>query len=177
MPTHRTTIVFVGALIFMCVLGALYVVFVYILHNSQEGLSNMQNDIAVAQGERHALSSLARARTTIESERAELRQYIVGYDDITGFLALIENLGWPHNANVSTAALTVVEGDGLTDELRLSVKASGSYDAVFSVLSLLETLPYKSYVSNVVIERKEIVDQSSKWEGTFSITVAKHKEL
>jgi len=169
----KTKIYMVSAALVCVVCVAAYGLAVYALNRLSDSLTDEQKHVATMQAQIQSKSTLIKNSEGVEIDRQELQKYFIAEEEVFNFLELIEALGQARGALVSTASIDVEEGDGYIESLHLTIKASGSFGAVQHVLTMLETLPYKSHVSSSVIEKKGAVESDGEWEGTFKVVVMK----
>jgi hypothetical protein len=175
MPNRHTVITFSLAIALVAAALAAYGFLLYSIHADKAALGTERAGVAAARAKAQTLNDLTRSHDELETARDTLHSYLLTDDGVVGFLDMIESLGRPYGATVSTAALDVAAGGAAIDQLQLQVRASGSHEAVFSVLALLETLPYQSYVASADIERTNADDAKGEWQGTFAIVVGKQR--
>lgn len=173
---HTKIIGGIAGLVFLCSIAALAVLS-YLINNANALLTEQKIQRERAETQRQELDSLVKLVEETTSEREELSNYLLSDDEVITFLALIETLGREQDVELKTNSLTVVDKNGFFEELQLQVSVDGSYDSVLHLLTLFETLPYQSFVSNVSLSRAVDEGFSNAWSGTFRLHVTKFKEL
>lgn len=112
-----------------------------------------------------------------EQQREQLNVYFVKDDAVVAFIETIESLGDKSGAEVEVTSVNIEErnSEGSSSQfLRLTFSATGAWDEVFYLFSLVELLPYKMEVKRASFEsRKSGTIKSNVWNGSFSIAVAK----
>ncbi len=149
--------------------GALYYV-------SGQGVVLRERAQAVADHaiQQQTYESLASLLETTKAEREELNHYILTEDETIDFLAEIEALAAAEQVLITTDALTVVEKkDTSFNTLKVNLSLVGSPVAVQTVLQILETLPYMSYVNMLTIDQSMQNDAGVTAKVELMVTLAK----
>lgn len=175
MLRKNTVSALVGACTLCVIAVVAYGVSLYVIHHKQSTLEGERRAVALARHEDRQRIDLTRSFDQLSAEHEELQKYFIHEEDIVDFLGSIEALGRAYGAVVSTASLNESEGNTLTNQLEIRVKAIGTLAAVQHVLSLLESLPYKSAVTGATIEKGNAIEGSEEWEGTFTVVVVQYK--
>jgi Tfp pilus assembly protein PilO len=108
-----------------------------------------------------------------EALRSELDSYFVNEEDLVTFLNDLENLGDNAGAVVTVQSVQTgkrISKDASIEELRLALKADGSLENVFHLLSLIEAFPKAISLDKVRLTRRQT---EGSWQGTFDVTVAR----
>ncbi|MCH7529597.1 hypothetical protein IIB50_00550 [Patescibacteria group bacterium] len=112
-----------------------------------------------------------------EQQREQLNIYFVNEDSVVTFIETIEALGGKSGAEVEIVSVNIEERnteEGNSEFLRLTFSATGTWNEVFYLFSLVELLPYKIEIKRASFEsRKSGTIKSNVWNGSFSIAVAK----
>jgi hypothetical protein len=173
MPTRHTKTVGIIAAMFLVVSLGILSGLLYLISATSAKYSAQQTEVAKAQVHQQELSSLARLVEASADERNKLSSYVLSDQDIINFLALLETLAKEQGVTSKIQSLKTTKLNNTFDELTLTVLVRGSYTATLRMLTLLETLPYQSYVEKVDVSR----DSSALggWTGTFLLHVVKYK--
>ncbi|NCN52757.1 hypothetical protein GW943_03045 [Candidatus Parcubacteria bacterium] len=174
MTTKRTTISFIiSAVIALAAVGA-YALFGYFTMHTQEAFQEDYQNQATLEAQSGEYTTLMRISADLTDERNELRLYVIPKDGVVAFLALIESLGDGNGATVTATDIAVSAGNDGIDTVTLKLHTDGSYSAVIQVLTLLETLPYKTTVQTADLGRSE---GTGEWKGEYTITVLKEHDV
>jgi hypothetical protein len=108
-----------------------------------------------------------------EADREELQKHFVPTEDPTPFLESIENIARITNVELEVDALRVEAPSGAVSmesqkEIRTTLSVSGTWDNLFWLLALLETMPYTSTITNTTISLKEGTGLT-KWGGQIQL--------
>lgn len=128
-------------------------------------------DHAIQQQTYEALASLLESTKT---ERDELNQYILTEDETIDFLAEIEGMAAAEGVLITTDALTVIEvKDTDFNTLKINLSLAGQPSAMLTVLQILETLPYMSYVNKLSLDTTPIAETGITAKVELMVTLAK----
>jgi len=160
-----TALVFVGV---ATLLGGL----VYFISNAKEDFSAKQVEVAKARMHEEELAAFTRLVEESEEERDKLSSYVLYEENIIDFLALLEALAEEQGVAIDIKSLNEAGLNESFEELQASVSVGGSYEATLHLLTLLETLPYQSYVENATVSKVS----EDAWTGTFLLHVTMYKK-
>jgi hypothetical protein len=149
MITHRTLIVLVLSL--ALALGAIgvFVGGLYVIKKEEAALQAQAASIATMRANRLALTKVEQLLAETAPARAEALSYLLTEDTVIDFLALLETTAREVGVVYETTAISTADYSGSLKVLSLTIRASGTYGAVTTFLSILETLPYRSIVDGV----------------------------
>jgi translation initiation factor IF-2 len=148
-------------------------VFLYreIKNNNQKTRQNIIKWQAEA-SRREEITSLNHSLQKITDERTQLENHFAKSSDVVPFLDTLEKLA------PKVGALAEVDSvDTPADNIGLMVglKTSGSFEAIYKFLTLLENSPYELNILSMDMHKMEVGDVSSKniknskWEAVFKI--------
>ena len=108
--------------------------------------------------------------------RDELALLLVSKEGAVPFIELLETAGTGVGARVSIESIRVNEFPGSTtaEELELALQITGTWASVTRFVGLLELLPYRAEVRQVLITRGES-SPGRPWEARVSLAVVKDK--
>lgn len=155
-----------------CVLAcAAYALLWYLIGQKLE-LAAAQHTARAQSLARHIeLSMIEKTVNETASERARLADFVVTDDRITEFLALVEGAVRSQGLTASTRAVEIKPGDQRFESLKLTIAASGLYDALKRLIVLLETMPFQIAIESVRLDR----GAAEQWTGVFTFSVTKEK--
>lgn len=117
---------------------------------------------------------VASAKAALESlaaDESSMRTYLVREADVVPFLGKIEGAGTALGAQVEVVSVGSEVADG-REVLRLSLKVTGSFDAVLRTLGALEYGPYDTRVSNVTLDTVAGAEgPSGMWTATATFFI------
>lgn len=97
---------------------------------------------------------VAAAKVALESlaeDEAAMRAYLVREKDIVPFLGTLEETGASLGAGVEVVSVSA-EARGERSQIQLSLKITGSFDAVLRTLGAIEYGPYDSAIQSVTFD-------------------------
>jgi len=97
---------------------------------------------------------VAAAKVALESlseDEAAMRAYLVREQDIVPFLGTLEQTGTSLGANVEVVSVSTERKDNRS-QIQLSLKITGSFDAVLRTLGAIEYGPYDSAIQSVTFD-------------------------
>jgi len=124
---------------------------------------------AEAAAHKASLQKLMQELEVTKPERDSLASRFVADEAVIDLLALIESIGREQGVLLATNSLNVVPNNDYFETLVVSISVTGQYNQIVKVLSLLETLPYQTTISQTQISRTE----TGEWAGTFTISITK----
>lgn len=120
---------------------------------------------------------VAAAKIALESlaeDEAAMRAYLVREKDIVPFLGTLEDTGASLGANVEVVSVSA-EPKGERSQLQLSLKITGSFDAVLRTLGAIEYGPYDSAIQSVTFDTVPI-EGSSSWTAAATFRLGTQSE-
>ncbi len=97
---------------------------------------------------------VAAAKVALESlaeDEAAMRAYLVREQDIVPFLSTLEDTGVSLGSNVEVVSVSA-DSKGERNQIQLSLKITGSFDAVLRTLGAIEYGPYDSAIQSVTFD-------------------------
>ncbi len=97
---------------------------------------------------------VAAAKVALESlaeDEAAMRAYLVREQDIVPFLSTLEDTGVSLGSKVEVASVSA-DSKGERSHIQLSLKITGSFDAVLRTLGAIEYGPYDSAIQSVTFD-------------------------
>lgn len=105
---------------------------------------------------REEIKSLDRTIRDINNERNLIEIHFAKSSDVVPFLDTIEALAIPVGAEAEVSSVDIVEE---TSELLVSLKARGSFEALYKFLMLLENSPYELEFISMDLEKSISKDE------------------
>jgi hypothetical protein len=148
---RRTLIELVlSLLLLVCAIGAYAYGYVEISKASAKAGTLAAEVLAKGQdSERNAAAK--DALDALSSDEAGMRSYFVKQEDIVPFLGMLEQKGTSLGSSLEVVSVSA-EPAKPRGRILLSVKVTGSFDAVMRTLGAIEYGPYDSRVSNVTFD-------------------------
>ena len=126
-----------------------YVWFFYLVKSTSEKSSALRDSIELANRKETRILSTKNILITTEKERAKLDNYFIEESSVVSFIERLESLGRLSGAKIT---LTSVDTDKKRKNvLRVDLKASGKFENVYYLLSLIEALPFEINVNRFVM--------------------------
>lgn len=141
-----------------------------------ENTSNLVSRIRIETAEGNTLHSKKALVAETASLRKELTSYFVASEGAVSFIELLETMGDEIGVQVTVESINTNElaPSAQAEELKLTLQATGMWPAVVRFLGLLELLPYKTDLHQVVMSRADFT-RGGYWRAAVSITVLKEK--
>jgi len=158
----------------LILLIGLCLVFAFLYNKIDNNNKNAEIDMTAWQTEMNQLdkiNSLERSVEQVADDKALLETHFVKSSDIVPFLDTIE-IGPVIEADT---AIDSVDTGPKNDQLIVEIKASGSFEAVYKFLTLLENSPYELDFLSMDMHRTTALDvspkkiKSSSWDAIFKI--------
>jgi hypothetical protein len=119
-----------------------------------------------AASDKEKIHALERMLKETEKERARLSEYFVTKTNAVTFIEQIEKIG--KNADVD---LTVNSVSGETKDsgaIALNFSATGSFSALYRLIALVESMPYKATLKKTDMQRSDQKEKAA-WKGNFTV--------
>lgn len=120
---------------------------------------------------------VAAAKVALESlaeDEAAMRAYLVREQDIVPFLGTLEDTGASLGAGVEVVSVSA-EPKGERSQLQLSLKITGSFDAVLRTIGAIEYGPYDSAIQSVTFDTVP-TEGSATWTAAATFTLGTQSE-
>jgi Tfp pilus assembly protein PilO len=145
------------------------------IKNSNEKSSQLLVETQTESIREAKLKALKRSVSQTSGTREKLEQYILSEDDSVVLIERIEELGSGVNSQVSIQSVRLEPyQDEAFEWVVFSLSAYGSWDSVMRFVSLLENLPYRTEMSELLIERGD-GEGVSNWQAKTILRVLKRK--
>lgn len=160
------------SIIFLTFSCFIFVFFYKKLNDNKIIAQEMQQEWQTEAARRDEIKYLAKSLKAIEAERNLLESHFAQSSNIVPFLDTIEQLGILARAKSEVVSVDIPKDKNV---LLIDVKASGSFEALYKFLTLLENSPYELDFTAVNIQRINIQTMADKkfipaeWEAAFKI--------
>lgn len=129
-----------------------------------EQIRTKSQDSARVDAAKVALESLA-------EDEAAMRAYLVREQDIVPFLGSLEQTGASLGAGVEVVSVATERKDDRS-QIRLSLKVTGSFDAVLRTLGAIEYGPYDSTIQSVTFDTVPVeAGKPVSWTAAATFTL------
>lgn len=143
-----------------------YLLFVMKSKNNESTVLYMASHQAASDKER--TQELARMLKETEADRKKISSYFFTKANAVTLIEQIENIG--KSAGVDLAVNSVSDEAKDTGVTQLSFSATGSFAALYRLVALTESMPYKITLKRVDIQEMNNQTQSGiGWKGNFTI--------
>ena len=135
-------------------------------HNTVSSLSDHVDELVASAAEKNAalarLASGKDALVALASDEETLKSFSVAREGVVSFLESIESRSAKLGAHLEVGSV-VVEEEGPHPLLLLTIKITGSFEAVLRALGLLEYGPHYLETRNAALEVNDPKDKKSGW--------------
>lgn len=170
MTLQRTTLYQIGFALAVCgVVVALFIVAVGLIRKDGQQLSNQFAAMTEQTNRESSIIQLRRIAEETVEERAQVASaFLPGEGAAVAFLSQLEQIAPEFDVGLEIITLEKKPETETTSWLVISLSLRGSYDSVSRFVAYLETLPYRSYVSNV-----DFMSQDGKsWSADVELLVS-----
>lgn len=117
------------------------------------------------------VASAREALATLATDEASIQAYFIRQEDIVSFLERLESSGSSLGSVVEVVSVGA-ESEGERPHIRLSLKITGSFDAVMRTLGAIEYGPYDSAVTSVTLDTLPAENgPSGRWTAAATLTL------
>lgn len=172
MLSKKTNTIALVSLVFALCSGGIFSWVLYEVTTAGQSLTERVTTIADTRAKERAYKDLAIQVANTKEQRTTLNSFVLTEEGTGTFLTEIEHLGVSQGVVLTTNSLKVATQKDLPDTLQVQFTLAGKEKAVKKMLSILETLPYHSVVSSLVLSK----EASGDLRGTvdLSVTLFKH---
>lgn len=141
-------------LLAVVILGA-YIVFFHFLNKEIRVAAESESRILLLQAKDEDVSAQKKLIDETKEKVSKLSSYFVFEEGAPGFLETIENLDTVAGTETVIASVQVKEPakEGDKAELYIMFDAEGTFEQVYHLLTLVETLPYEIRIENTSLAR------------------------
>ncbi|HWH16114.1 MAG TPA: hypothetical protein VNU25_00810 [Candidatus Paceibacterota bacterium] len=156
--------------LFVGVLGAYSAWYVTVGQASATSAA-LAKEIETKTQESARVASAREALETLAADEASIQAYLIRQEDIVSFLERLEGSGTSLGSSVEVVSVGAETG-GERPHIRLSVKITGSFDAVMRTLGAIEYGPYDSAVTSVTLDTLPTESgPSGRWTASATLTL------
>ena len=160
--THKAKIILIFAVVYMLVSVAAFSLVTFEVDRVGGKLEERVTVVANRYAEEKKFSELNQLIEDTANDRDELGLYILSEKDTISFLAEVEKIGVEQGVVLETNSLNKIENKDKVDELEVSFSVAGDESLVMRMLDILESLPYESRLTSMVLNRGEVTDMDVK---------------
>lgn len=169
MNKNKSKLIITLSAITTIVLIFFYVWLFFYIKSLNEKSSILRGDIAVSNGEKTQVLSTKSALVSTEEERVKLSDYFINQNQVVYLIERLESLGKTSGTSLN---LTSIDTDKKQKNLlRFSLKINGSFENIYYLLSLLESLPYEMNITRFSVNKSDDLStkQKSVWDSEVSV--------
>lgn len=146
------------------------------IKEKNEHLSELTNRIEAETSEESALNYKKNLAVETAALREKLLSFTLAKGGAISFIEFLEATGNDVDARTSIESVSTKDHAQLSniEELRLTLKVTGSWSAIVRFLGLLEVLPYETALEQVAVSKMEFPDEGP-WRADIFLTVLKEK--
>ena len=178
-PLHRErnssyTNLFWLALVVAILATILYAILFYNIKSKAERVGEILNAIEAEVKKNQEFEAIGGVLKETKTLRTRINEYFIFSDGVVGAIERIEGLG--ERAGVALLIDSAnIEGD-TNQVLKLQFRAGGSFESLFYLLSLLNSLPLQLSFERVSIDKKEGDGAGDSvlpgaWVGAFTLSI------
>jgi len=155
MITKKTKVYGIFSLIFFAVTAAAVVFMWYYVRTEGDELLTQAKEVADYSAREQTYRELAELVESTQVDRDELNAYVLTEEKTIDFLSAVEEIAYDQGIELTTNSLKVVEGKRIFDTLNITFAVDGMQTRVYTMLEILETLPYHSSVSRISFQNSD----------------------
>lgn len=176
---HQTrTALFISGTIALFSL-VLFVGVFYLIYAKSAEITTIENDLASAEAWENSSVSVKRLLVDTRDARNKIDSYFIGSDNVVSFIESIESLSKFVNVdtNVNTVGIDQISDTSKFEYATLSAVSEGSFQNLYWLLSLIETMPYELEVRRVYLEQlpPDPKTKTIRWRLAFEVRALKLK--
>jgi hypothetical protein len=181
MKKSLTSVILIFASILTLLLGGLYYYMYSKLLDNNGQVVALADETAKESADEDTTRALRTAIQSTNNERTLLHSLFLGKDDTASLIEKLEGLAALSHVTHELSVDTKSDAGLLADDkeiLLTTIKVSGSWIEVHRFLGLVENLPYKVTLTNVRLNKGEVVDAKTKglaWSAIISAQFIKEK--
>lgn len=175
MKQHSAKIVATTGIIF-CMVGLLAIVaFYFFIEKEKDDFHERNLAREKARAQTVMLEGLEQTFKETKAERESLETRILLEENLFSFLANIEALGQMYNVELVTKDLREVSiaNNNTFETFVIDVSVTGTYEALMTILSIFETLPYQVTIEKVTLEKQT----GGEWSSSYELRITKFKKV
>lgn len=115
------------------------------------------------------IQGFGRTLKETEKERNNLSEYFAAKTSAVTFIEQIEKIGKSAGVDLSVNSVSDEVKGGATTQLTFS--AEGSFSALYRLIALVESMPYKVAMKKADIQIGDSKDTIEIWKGNFSVVL------
>ncbi len=160
---------------------------VYYLIQTNTDIAVLTHTRTIEEKKQHDASSTTAALTTTNADIAQVTGSIIPLDGDVAFIELLESSARGHGLQIKIDSLSLADDPGLSagmNLLQIKVEVKGTWSAVYSYMSQVESLPYSVKINMIdVVNTKDTanidplnpVKSAGTWQGLVDMSVLKRK--
>lgn len=167
--------IFITLFIITVVIAGVFAYLLYILDDAEIMISELGNNIRNEKAKESALESVRKVLNGSNSDSVNLNSYFVDKNNVVSFVKEIENLGKKAGIKLDIVSLNsfiIKDSNGnASDRVFMKIEVVGYWDNVYSMISYIESLPYKLSLNRIsfnVIDSKKLPRQ---WDAEIEFSV------
>lgn len=156
--------------LFACLYGLLF----FSIRQKNAQTAEIYSSLYKKESEKGALDSTAKSLADTSEQRKILDAYFITPTQAVSFLEKMEKLGGYSNTIIVLKAVTPPKKQG--DGLLLDFSASGNFQDVYRLFSLLEEMPYRMMMRTAILSKSGDEKNPEQWTGSFSVVLQSYLE-
>ena len=135
-----------------------------VIKNNQELSRKTQIEWQAETDRREGVKSLEHSIKAVESQRILLESHFAQSSNVVPFLDTIEKLALEVQAKSEVVSVDIPKEE---NKLLVAIKASGSFEALYKFLTLLENSPYE--LEFISMDLQKSTEEVSPWTAVFRV--------
>jgi hypothetical protein len=120
--------------------------FKFMVDQKASAVGEISQSLALATHKRDNLSELQSKVVGLDSQIVKVDNFVISEDDLVLFIESLEKIGQTVGVEVLVDSVQEVEG------VTFLVKASGSFDSLYRLISLVDVMPYPVLIEDLKLE-------------------------
>lgn len=129
---------------------------------------SLEQEIEAKTAEASRIAGAKTALASLSANESRVRSYFVSTENVVPFLGAIGNTGDPVGADVEVVSVTADENALPHGRMTLSLRITGTFDAVMRTLGMLEHGPFDSFLSSVAIDSN---GDAAEWTASAILSI------
>jgi hypothetical protein len=159
---------FVFSIIFIATTVTVFIFTYHATYNNVAESSNLEQAWQEEESHREEIETLKRILSSFPSDIENFGLHFIKSSDVVPVLNLVEELGPKVEAEAEVVGVDVPKD---SSSLTVSIKASGSFEALYKFLRLLENSPYEVEIQSLSMQSEGATEENPvpKWGATYKV--------
>lgn len=170
----KVTVQLIAAAIVLIVVLIVYTLWYMAVSAESAQVASLQQQILQKSQTATRISSAKSELAQLDPEKQEVSQYFISTNNIVVFLEQLSSVGQNLGATVQVASVSATQPSGGTPygSIDLSLKITGSFQAVMRTLGAIEYGPYNIKTNSVTFDAGGQTGGKTEWTATAMFTIS-----